>query len=66
MKIAVSGDLFTFDRGLYQLNLTVGGVPFKTKDLVQPVSGLHSHLQIIIQHIESDLKQSLVAKLSTN
>ncbi|KAH0624563.1 hypothetical protein JD844_032174 [Phrynosoma platyrhinos] len=38
MKIAVSGDLFTFDRGLYQLNLTVGGVPFKAKDLVQPVT----------------------------
>ncbi|XP_034970762.1 growth arrest-specific protein 6 [Zootoca vivipara] len=38
MKIAVSGDLFTLDRGLYQLNLTVGGVPFKTKDLVQPIN----------------------------
>ncbi|XP_066477853.1 growth arrest-specific protein 6 isoform X2 [Tiliqua scincoides] len=38
MKIAVSGDLFTLNRGLYQLNLTVGGVPFKTKDLVQPLN----------------------------
>lgn len=38
MKIAVSGDLFTLDKGLYQLNLTVGGIPFKTKDLVLPVS----------------------------
>uniref|UniRef100_A0A8C0IT14 Growth arrest specific 6 n=1 Tax=Chelonoidis abingdonii TaxID=106734 RepID=A0A8C0IT14_CHEAB len=25
MKIAVAGDLFTLDKGLYQLNLTVGG-----------------------------------------
>ncbi|XP_019340528.1 growth arrest-specific protein 6 isoform X2 [Alligator mississippiensis] len=38
MKIAVSGDLFTFDKGLYQLNLTVGGIPFKTKDLIQPIN----------------------------
>lgn len=38
MKIAVAGDLFQLDRGLYHLNLTVGGVPFKEKDLVQPVS----------------------------
>lgn len=47
MKIAVSGDLFTFDRGLYQLNLTVGGIPFKTKDLVQPVSTIDGHMQIV-------------------
>jgi hypothetical protein len=38
MKIAVAGELFQQDRGLYHLNLTVGGVPFKEKDLVQPVS----------------------------
>lgn len=40
MKIAVAGDLFTFDKGLYQLNLTVGGIPFKSNDLIQPVSAL--------------------------
>lgn len=38
MKIAVAGELFQLDRGLYHLNLTVGGIPFKEKDLVQPVS----------------------------
>uniref|UniRef100_A0A8C8RBZ5 Growth arrest specific 6 n=1 Tax=Pelusios castaneus TaxID=367368 RepID=A0A8C8RBZ5_9SAUR len=38
MKIAVSGDLFTLDKGVYQLNLTVGGIPFKTKDLIQPIN----------------------------
>uniref|UniRef100_A0A8C5PID7 Growth arrest specific 6 n=1 Tax=Leptobrachium leishanense TaxID=445787 RepID=A0A8C5PID7_9ANUR len=38
MKIAVSGDLFTLDRGLYQLNLTVGGIPFKSSDLVLPIN----------------------------
>ncbi|XP_063160955.1 growth arrest-specific protein 6 [Candoia aspera] len=38
MKIAVSGDLFTHDRGLYQLNLTVGGVPFKTHKLVHSIN----------------------------
>uniref|UniRef100_A0A8C9G3S6 Growth arrest specific 6 n=1 Tax=Pavo cristatus TaxID=9049 RepID=A0A8C9G3S6_PAVCR len=38
MKIAVSGDLFTLDKGLYQLNLTVGGIPFKTKDLIVPIN----------------------------
>lgn len=38
MRIAVSGDLFTQDRGLYQLNLTVGGVPFKTHHLIHSVS----------------------------
>ncbi|XP_062982252.1 growth arrest-specific protein 6 [Elgaria multicarinata webbii] len=38
MKIAISGDLFTLDRGLYQLNLTVGGVPFKIKHLVQSIN----------------------------
>ncbi|XP_020020072.1 growth arrest-specific protein 6 [Castor canadensis] len=38
MKIAVAGELFQQDRGLYHLNLTVGGVPFKEKDLVQPIN----------------------------
>uniref|UniRef100_A0A452GLF7 Uncharacterized protein n=1 Tax=Gopherus agassizii TaxID=38772 RepID=A0A452GLF7_9SAUR len=38
MKIAVAGDLFTLDKGLYQLNLTVGGIPFKSKDLIQPIN----------------------------
>nr|XP_006218248.1 growth arrest-specific protein 6 isoform X2 [Vicugna pacos] len=38
MKIAVAGDLFQLDRGLYHLNLTVGGIPFKEKDLVQPMN----------------------------
>ncbi|CAJ0941166.1 unnamed protein product [Ranitomeya imitator] len=38
MKIAVAGDLFTFDKGLYQLNLTVGGIPFKSHDLIQPMN----------------------------
>ncbi|XP_023571003.1 growth arrest-specific protein 6 isoform X2 [Octodon degus] len=38
MKIAVAGDLFQPDRGLYHLNLTVGGVPFPTRNLVQPIN----------------------------
>ncbi|XP_039205070.1 growth arrest-specific protein 6 [Crotalus tigris] len=38
MRIAVSGDLFTQDRGLYQLNLTVGGVPFKTHHLIHSIN----------------------------
>ncbi|RLW07736.1 hypothetical protein DV515_00003730 [Chloebia gouldiae] len=38
MKIAVSGNLFTLDKGVYQLNLTVGGIPFKTKDLILPIN----------------------------
>lgn len=42
MKIAVAGDLFQLDKGLYHLNLTVGGIPFKEKDLVQPVSAVIS------------------------
>lgn len=42
MKIAVAGDLFQLDKGLYHLNLTVGGIPFKEKDLVQPVSAVVS------------------------
>lgn len=38
MKIAVAGDLFQLDKGLYHLNLTVGGIPFNEKDLVQPIN----------------------------
>ncbi|XP_036880672.2 growth arrest-specific protein 6 isoform X1 [Manis javanica] len=38
MKIAVAGDLFQLDRGLYHLTLTVGGLPFKETDLVQPIN----------------------------
>ncbi|KAM4699900.1 growth arrest-specific protein 6 isoform 1-T2 [Discoglossus pictus] len=38
MKIAVSGDLFTVERGLYQLNLTVGGIPFKSSELIQSIN----------------------------
>lgn len=44
MKIAVAGNLFQQDRGLYHLNLTVGGIPFKEKELVQPVSAVISAL----------------------
>ncbi|XP_030057353.1 growth arrest-specific protein 6 [Microcaecilia unicolor] len=38
MKIAVSGDLFTLERGLYHLNLTVGGIPFRSNELIQPIN----------------------------
>ncbi|XP_036897990.1 growth arrest-specific protein 6 isoform X2 [Sturnira hondurensis] len=38
MKIVVAGDLFQPDRGLYHLNLTVGGIPFKEKELIQPIN----------------------------
>lgn len=38
MKIAVAGELFQLERGLYHLNLTVGGIPFKEQDLVQPIN----------------------------
>ncbi|XP_047409036.1 growth arrest-specific protein 6 isoform X3 [Sciurus carolinensis] len=38
MKIAVAGELFQLHRGLYHLNLTVGGIPFQEKDLVQPIN----------------------------
>ncbi|XP_055985779.1 growth arrest-specific protein 6 [Sorex fumeus] len=38
MKLAVSGDLFQLHRGLYHLNLTVGGIPFSHRDLVQPMN----------------------------
>uniref|UniRef100_A0A3B3ZC25 Growth arrest-specific 6 n=1 Tax=Periophthalmus magnuspinnatus TaxID=409849 RepID=A0A3B3ZC25_9GOBI len=40
MKIAVNGDLFTLKKGLglHELNLTVGGVPFKEDGLVNKVN----------------------------
>ncbi|XP_029387781.1 growth arrest-specific protein 6 [Mus pahari] len=38
MKIAVAGELFQQERGLYHLNLTVGGIPFKESELVQPIN----------------------------
>ncbi|XP_039600598.1 growth arrest-specific protein 6 [Polypterus senegalus] len=34
MKITVAGNLFTLKKGLHELNLTVGGVPFKGDQLV--------------------------------
>lgn len=37
MKIAVNGDLFTLKKGMHELNLTVGGVPFKEDGLVNQV-----------------------------
>ncbi|KAL0615007.1 Growth arrest-specific protein 6, partial [Plecturocebus cupreus] len=38
MKIAVAGDLFQPERGMFHLNLTIGGIPFQEKDLVQPIN----------------------------
>uniref|UniRef100_A0A8C6TSN7 Growth arrest-specific 6 n=1 Tax=Neogobius melanostomus TaxID=47308 RepID=A0A8C6TSN7_9GOBI len=38
MKIAVNGDLFTLKKGMHELNLTVGGVPFKDDSLVNRVN----------------------------
>ncbi|XP_056595084.1 growth arrest-specific protein 6 [Triplophysa dalaica] len=38
MKIAVTGDLFTMNKGMHELNLTVGGVPFKEEGLVSKVN----------------------------
>lgn len=37
MKIAVNGDLFTLKKGIHELNLTVGGVPFKEDGLLNKV-----------------------------
>lgn len=48
MKIAVNGDLFTLNKGMHELNLTVGGVPFRDDGLVSRVSGDELQLQIII------------------
>ena len=39
MKIAVNGDLFTLKKGMHELNLTVGGVPFKEDSLINQVRG---------------------------
>uniref|UniRef100_A0A1A8BU46 Growth arrest-specific 6 n=1 Tax=Nothobranchius kadleci TaxID=1051664 RepID=A0A1A8BU46_NOTKA len=38
MKIAVNGDLFTPKKGMHELNLTVGGVPFKEDGLVYQIN----------------------------
>uniref|UniRef100_A0A672HHJ4 Growth arrest-specific 6 n=1 Tax=Salarias fasciatus TaxID=181472 RepID=A0A672HHJ4_SALFA len=38
MKIAVNGDLFTLQKGMHELNLTVGGVPFKEDGLVNKLN----------------------------
>uniref|UniRef100_A0A8C6PEY9 Growth arrest specific 6 n=1 Tax=Nothobranchius furzeri TaxID=105023 RepID=A0A8C6PEY9_NOTFU len=38
MKIAVNGDLFTLKKGMHELNLTVGGVPFKEDGLVYQIN----------------------------
>ncbi|XP_051560876.1 growth arrest-specific protein 6-like isoform X1 [Myxocyprinus asiaticus] len=38
MKIAVNGDLFTLNKGMHELNLTVGGVPFREEGLVSKVN----------------------------
>ncbi|XP_061891515.1 growth arrest-specific protein 6 [Entelurus aequoreus] len=38
MKIAVNGDLFTLKKDMHELNLTVGGVPFKESSLVSKVN----------------------------
>lgn len=37
MKIAVNGDLFTLKKGMHELNLTVGGVPFREDGLINQV-----------------------------
>lgn len=37
MKIAVNGDLFTLKKGMHELNLTIGGVPFREDSLVNQV-----------------------------
>ncbi|KAK7898312.1 hypothetical protein WMY93_019165 [Mugilogobius chulae] len=38
MKIAVNGDLFTLKKGMHELNLTVGGVPFREDGLVNKLN----------------------------
>lgn len=42
MKIAVNGDLFTLNKGMHELNLTVGGVPFREDGLVNQVFYLYA------------------------
>ncbi|XP_017260679.1 growth arrest-specific protein 6 [Kryptolebias marmoratus] len=38
MKIAVNGDLFTLKKGMHELNITVGGVPFRENGLVNQIN----------------------------
>ncbi|XP_006639368.1 growth arrest-specific protein 6 [Lepisosteus oculatus] len=38
MKIAVNGNLFTLKKGLHELNVTVGGVPFKEGELAEMIN----------------------------
>ncbi|XP_077568621.1 growth arrest-specific protein 6 [Stigmatopora nigra] len=38
MKIAVNGDLFTLKKDMHELNLTVGGIPFKETSLVSKMN----------------------------
>ncbi|KAI1899687.1 hypothetical protein AGOR_G00064340 [Albula goreensis] len=38
MKIAVNGDLFTLKKGMHELNLTVGGVPFRDGGLLSQLN----------------------------
>uniref|UniRef100_A0AAY5EKG6 Growth arrest-specific 6 n=1 Tax=Electrophorus electricus TaxID=8005 RepID=A0AAY5EKG6_ELEEL len=38
MKIAVNGDLFTLKKGMHELNLTVGGAPFREDGLVNKLN----------------------------
>lgn len=51
MKIAVNGDLFTLKKGIHELNLTVGGVPFKEDGLLNKVRvklGSYSSLNLFV------------------
>lgn len=51
MKIAVNGDLFTLKKGIHELNLTVGGVPFKEDGLLNKVRvklGSYSSLNLLV------------------
>ncbi|XP_023690979.2 growth arrest-specific protein 6 isoform X2 [Paramormyrops kingsleyae] len=38
MKITVNGDLFTLRKGMHELNLTVGGVPFREAGLLSKMN----------------------------
>ncbi|XP_005998137.2 growth arrest-specific protein 6 [Latimeria chalumnae] len=38
MKIAVGGDLFTLKKNLYELHLTVGGIPLQNGELIKPIN----------------------------
>lgn len=50
MKIAVNGDLFTLKKGMHELNLTVGGVPFREDGLVNQVFICMCLLAFLITH----------------